>query len=138
MSIYATFLAELIERYPETTLARISIERESALRMKYPGIPEHYLEFLREVGVGGVGDNFAIYSAPVEPEEVFGKEIADAKLKDYLFVGDDLWGGIVGFDTSKEPWEFVTFDHDEVFPNDKNSPNTYLNFLQAYLLAPNA
>jgi len=138
MSIYATFLEELVKRYPETALARLSIERESELRMKYPAIPEHYLEFLREVGVGGVGDNFAIYSAPVEPEEIFGKEIGDAKLKGYLFVGDDFWGGMVGFDTSKEPWEFVTIDHGDVLPNDQNSPKTYLNFLQAYLLAPNA
>jgi hypothetical protein len=133
MSDYTNFREQLANCYPAINLDRLSLKDELSMREKFPNIPEHYLEFLKEVGVGNIGDDFAIYSEPVKPEEIFDNEIVDAKLKKYLFIGDDLWGGMVGFDTSATPWELVIFDHDNSFPNHQNSPRTYLRFLEGYL-----
>jgi hypothetical protein len=136
MNSYTSFREQLINRYLAINLDRLSLEGELSMRERYPNIPEHYIEFLKEVGVGCLGDDFAVYSEPVKPEEIFDNVIADAKLKKYLFIGDDFAGGMIGFDTSATPWELVTFDYDNVFPNHQNSPRTYLHFLERYLFSP--
>jgi hypothetical protein len=65
---------------------------------QFPDVPEHYLDFLRHVGSGSLGDNFMIYSGPVGPEDIFDDETA-AGLVGIVFFGDNFAGDIIGFDT---------------------------------------
>ena len=92
--------------YPGTELTRLSEEQLAELRREYPGIPEHYLAYLHQVGYGDVALMF--YAGPVSPEEIFGSEDA-ASLEGILFIADDFAGWSLGLD-SRNGWRLVGVD----------------------------
>jgi hypothetical protein len=104
-------LAAAIHRvFPRSRIEPATEEQLAALRRDYPEVPAHYLEFLRRVGWGSLGDgNFMIYSGLVEPADIFGAVTA-AELSGVLLLGDDFGGWVVGFDT-RAGWRLVGIDH---------------------------
>ncbi len=93
-----SYLSKLSPATPETI---------AQLEAKYPGIPQDYLDFLRQVGSGEIGDSdFMIYGGPVAPEDVFGP---DERLSHLLLLGDDLQGYCVAFDPTHN-WAVVEID----------------------------
>ena len=97
---FDTLRATLQRVFPNARLQPATEAELAAIRQQFPGIPEHYLAFLRCIGWGAVGDNFMIYSGPVEPEEIFDAATAE-KLADLVLVGDNFSGGVLGFDQNQ-------------------------------------
>lgn len=88
-------------------LTPASEETVAEIKARCPGIPQDYLDFLREVGSGEVGESdFMIYEGPVAPEDVFGR---DDGLSHLLLLGDDFQGYCVAFDPTRE-WVVVEID----------------------------
>ncbi len=105
----AQLLRTIRHVYPTSRLRPVGPADLAAIRAKYPGVPEHFLEFLRQVGAGGLGDgNFMIYGGLTEPSEVFDPETA-GRLEGIVFFGDDLSGWLAGFDT-RNGWRLVGVD----------------------------
>ena len=71
-----------------------------SMRMEYPQIPEDYLDYLRQIGWGALGDNsYMIYSGLLSADEIYDSD-ASKTLSQVLFFGDDLQGYCAGFDVS--------------------------------------
>lgn len=102
-------LAESIRRvFPRVRLDPATDEQLAAIRRDHPGVPVHYLEFLRRVGWGPLGGSLMFYSGLCEPDEILD-EASAAKLMGLLFLGDNLGGWMVGFDT-RAGWRLVEVD----------------------------
>jgi hypothetical protein len=106
---YAALLAAIHRVFPACRLEALAEPELAAISRRFPGVPEHYLEFLRHVGWGSLGDNFMLYSGLVEPDEIFDSETA-ASLPGLVFFGDNFAGEVVGFDT-RDAWRLVGFDN---------------------------
>lgn len=106
---FGTLLATLRHVFPASQLEPVAERALAAIRREYPGVPEHYLAFLREVGYGSLGGWFMVYSGPVEPGEIFDPDTA-AGLGGLVFFGDTAGSTIFGFDT-REGWRLVGVDH---------------------------
>ena len=112
MAMPASFV-ELLDSIKQVfPLSRYEILQESEIakiRNKYPGVPEHYLDFLRYIGFGRLGEmNFMLFSGPVEPDEIFDKETA-SNLEGLLFIGDDFAGWELGFNLL-DGWRLIGVD----------------------------
>lgn len=84
----------------------ISPNDEATIRALYPAIPADYVDFLLTVGAGEIGDAaFALYSGPVEPEEIYGDSDG---VENILLIGDDLQGFNVGYEL--DTWSVVEID----------------------------
>ncbi len=84
----------------------ISPNDEATIRALYPAIPADYVDFLLTVGAGEIGDAaFALYSGPVEPEEIYGDSDG---VENVLLIGDDLQGFNVGYEL--DTWSVVEID----------------------------
>jgi hypothetical protein len=103
---------------PNDELERMTEAQANAIRRGHPGVPDHYLAFLREVGWGSLGSSLMLYSGLIEPDEVFDTETAGG-LKGLLFFGDNFSGDMVGFDT-RCGWRIVELYHASlrVFPSE--------------------
>src|SRR5262245_60066240 len=68
-------LAKRIDRvHPDSRLEPLSEAQLQSIAAEFPGAPQHYLQFLRDIGWGSFGDNFMFYSGPVAPSDVFDVE----------------------------------------------------------------
>jgi hypothetical protein len=81
----------------------------ATIRRQHPGVPEHYLKFLRLIGYGSLGGTFMIYSGLVASDEIFDPDTA-AALDGLLFFRDNYSGWVVGFDTHRG-WRLVGVDN---------------------------
>jgi hypothetical protein len=101
--------------FPDSEFGPVPEAELAAIRWRNPGVPDHYFEFLRQVGAGRLGNrDFMIYSGLCEPDEVFDAETA-ASLAGVLFFGDDYSGWMVGFDTRND-WQLVGVDSTSPLP----------------------
>ncbi len=106
---FAGLSASIRRVCPNAVLHRLTALQANAIRTKHPGVPEHYLVFLREVGWGSLGGSLILYSGPIEPGEVFDAETA-CGLNGLLFFGDNFSGDMIGFDT-RNGWRIIQADH---------------------------
>jgi hypothetical protein len=106
---FGSLLATLRHEFPASLLEPVAEPKLATIRREYPGVPEHYLAFLRKVGYGSLGDWFMIYGGPVKPNEIFDPDTA-AGLEGLVFFGDTFGSTIFGFDT-REGWRLVGVDH---------------------------
>lgn len=88
----------------------------AAIRAQHPAIAEDYLTFLRDVGFGGIGRDasiplYMIYSGPIEPSWVYGRE-ESAMDERYLLLGDDFCGNSAAFD--RVSGVVVEIDHEDL------------------------
>ncbi|MDA7980818.1 MAG: SMI1/KNR4 family protein [Pirellulales bacterium] len=74
------------------------------------GVPDEYIEFLRQVGYGRIGNSqFQFFDGVVFVDEIFGYETPETE--NVLIFGDDYQGVCTGFD--KESWGVVRVLHDQ-------------------------
>jgi len=115
--------------FPDSDLQSISESESYDLRRHYANLPGHYLDFLREIGWGRLGQmNFMFYSGPVEADEIFDPTTAKA-LSHILFLGDNFAGWELGFDTSDQ-WRLVGVDSASPHPVPEGS-TTLAEFVTA-------
>ena len=91
-------------------------EGEINRELEVEGIPQDYIDFLREVGYGTVNNTiFNFYSGLVEVDEILGHlydEDSHPELKDVLLFGDNFSGDAVGFLVT-DNWAIVEIWHDD-------------------------
>jgi hypothetical protein len=104
---FESLLAAIRLVFPACRLEPVPEPKLAAIRRQHPGVPEHYLEFLRQVGWGSLGGAFMVYGGLVEPYEIFAPPAAD--LEGLVFFGDNLAGTVAGFDT-RRGWRLVGVD----------------------------
>lgn len=121
----STTLSQRVERlrdnlrskHPASQLQPLDHDQIQLLASRYPGIPEHLLEFYRQIGSGCIGDSgFSIYHPPMHAEEIYGEVRAKA-LASVCIVGDDFAGWCVGYDTQAN-WQFGGIEDDGTFSSD--------------------
>lgn len=86
------------------------------------GIPQDYLDFLKEVGYGSVGDGyFMLYGGLIEAEELYDIE-GNPVLRKVLLLGDNFSGDAVGFLTT-DHWSIVEVWHEDlsIVPRDEKT-----------------
>jgi hypothetical protein len=106
---FGPLLATLRRVFPACRLEPVTEPELAAIRRQHPGVPEHYLAFLRHVGYASLGGTFMIYSGTVEPAEIFDPDTA-AGMDGLVFFGDNFAGWVVGFDTHCG-WRLVGVDN---------------------------
>lgn len=112
---FPDLLAVIARVFPTSRLTPVGEAELAAIVEQCPGVPAHYLAFLREVGWGRLGNgNFMIYSGPCGPTEFFDAESA-ALLDGIVFFGDDFSGWMAGFDT-RAGWRMVGVDSASLSP----------------------
>lgn len=85
-----------------------------AIRTKYPGVPDDYLDYLAEVGQGAFREcQYAVYGGFTRPDEVFDAESAASLGKRVLCFGDNFSGDLGGF-LPDEDWKVVEIWHDSM------------------------
>lgn len=110
----------------DSNLTKATDEEISKLLSEYPCLPEDYLSLLKEIGYGSYGEmGFSIYGGPIDPEEIFDSETAKG-LKEYVFIGDDYSGWMIGYKKTQNGYAFKEFDHQEVMELD---PTNIIDFL---------
>jgi hypothetical protein len=94
--------------FPDARLVPAAEAEVASLRQRYPGVPDHYLAFLQQVGYGSLSGSFMLYGGLVGPEEIFDPHMI-AGLEGLVFIGDNFSGTLVGFDT-RNGWRLVCVD----------------------------
>jgi hypothetical protein len=101
--------------FPGSRFTPLGESEAAAIRDRHPGVPGHYLAFLRRVGAGRLGDgNFMIYDGLCEPSDFFDPDGA-AGLTGILFFGDNFSGWMAGFDTRAD-WRIVGVESSTLEP----------------------
>ena len=92
---------------------RISPQKAAALRKQFPGIPDEYVAYLREVGWGSFRESqFMVYSGLGTPDDMLGEGAVDwLKKTRVLCFGDNFSGDLAGFLPDKK-WAVVELWHD--------------------------
>lgn len=97
--------------YDFEKLSEDDIKREAV-----DGVPQDYIDFIREVGCGTVqGMFFNFFGVLVEATEFYDDlydEDGDPELKDVLLFGNNFTGDAVGFLTT-DNWSIVEIWHDD-------------------------
>jgi hypothetical protein len=91
-----------------------SPQKVAALRRQFPGVPEDFLAYLREVGAGNFREcQFKVYGALCTPDELLGKGVFDwlDPRTHVLCFGDNFSGDLSGF-LPEQDWEVVELWHD--------------------------
>ena len=122
-------IRSLLDADEEAEVTPLESSQAQALRKLHPDIPDDYIELLSTVGWGNYG--FAIYSAPVRPETIFGSDAARG-LEHYLIFGDDMAGWMFAYDTRQTPWEIALLNHNQP-PKDGNSHSDVTSFVLSEL-----
>ena len=112
--VFARVRDTIMRVFPQARLVPVGEEEVAAIRSQFPDAPEHYLEFLRQVGYGSLGDNFMLYSGLCAPDDIFDTETA-TDLAGVVFLGDNFAGWMVGFDT-RNGWQLVGVDSSSLTP----------------------
>ena len=108
--------------FPTSRLAPMSDSELAELQRKHPQVPAHYLQFLKNVGWGNVGDmGFMFYQGPMEPSEIYDAETAK-DLKGILFIGDNFGGWVLGVN---ERGNLVSFDGSSAGPEPEEEGTVY-------------
>jgi hypothetical protein len=109
MSRYNDLLAAVQASGLATNLSPVQVGRIDQLVETYPGLPQDYIEFLREVGFGSVGDGgYMIYEDLVSPDEIFDPA-STQNIGHLLMFGDDFQGCNAGFDPEQN-WTVLEID----------------------------
>jgi hypothetical protein len=75
-----------------------------SITQEFPGIPQDYLDWMRDVGWGEHENGYMVYSGPVT-----GDEIAPP-LAEVVVVADDMAGYTIGYIRDSGNWHFVGVD----------------------------
>lgn len=122
-------LIEITSKIFDSTLSPITTTKAEALKVKFPALPESYLNLLTKLGAGTTTDmGFIIYESPIEAEDIFDP-ITASELRNYLFLGDDFSGWMIAYDTMETPWKLCEFNHQDLIPNNNPYPD-----LASYLI----
>lgn len=106
MGRYDEIIYILNEKNLLSRFSKLSDQEVNAEIEENPDMPDDYIEFLKCVGYGDIGDdNYMIYSGLVTPEDIFD-EITSKTLKNILLFGDDFNGYCAGFLTT-DNWRLV-------------------------------
>ncbi|WP_025849825.1 SMI1/KNR4 family protein [Paenibacillus ehimensis] len=124
-------ILEIIRKNPSKhqfeSLSEAEVQREIV-----EGIPQDYIDFLREVGYGTVnGTCFNFYGGLVEVDEILGHlydEDSHPELKDVLLFGDNFSGDAVGFLTT-DNWAIVEIWHDDDLSINPTEEKTFEEFV---------
>jgi hypothetical protein len=112
MGRYDDLLYQLIKRNLRSCFEKFSEKELESEIEKYQNTPSDYVDFLREIGYGEIGDGyFMLYSGFVNPSDIYDQTKAD-KLRYILFIGDDFNGRCIGFENS-HLWELVEVDENQ-------------------------
>ena len=99
--------------FPDSKLERLSDQEIEALRIEYPKVPLHYIEFLQRIGWGRLGNsNFMIYSGLITPDNIFDSATAE-ELSGLVLFGDNFSGWMTGIDLNNS-WAMVSIDHESL------------------------
>ena len=118
-SAYSDVLA-FLERVEDPKRAKmnrrkaVSAQVVVSLRRRFPGIPDEYIAYLREVGWGSFREcQFMVYSDPGTPDEILGEGVFYwlSKKTRVLCFGDNFSGDLSGFLPDKK-WAVVELWHD--------------------------
>ncbi|SFE22402.1 hypothetical protein [Paracidovorax konjaci] len=100
----------LLAHYPESRLELLTEDERGTLVARHPELPADYIQFLREVGWGTIGDGrYSVYRAPVEPSFVFDPVTAES-LGNVVLIGDDFAGGQEAFRFERKSVAFGSVD----------------------------
>jgi hypothetical protein len=103
---YVALKTAIQRTWPDSRLESVTEQDLTKLTEQHPALPTHYLDFLRHIGWGSLGDAvFMFYSGPVHPEDIYGPGNAE-RLEDVLLIGDNFSEWQLGFDTSSS-WKLV-------------------------------
>lgn len=86
------------------------------------GIPQEYIDFLKEVGYGSVSDGyFMFYGGLIEADEIYNAD-DNPEIKNVLLFGDNFSGDAIGFQTTNN-WSIVEIWHEDlsIVPRDEKS-----------------
>jgi hypothetical protein len=125
---FAPLLDAIRRVFPTARLTPVGDAEVAAIRSQFPDVPDHYLNFLRHVGWGSLGDNFMLYSGLVEANEIFDSR-TPADLAGILFLGDNLAGWMLGFDT-RNRWRLVGVDSSSLTPEPEPAQTVRAFFAQ--------
>lgn len=77
-----------------------------------PGIPQDYLDYLKEIGTGSFREcQFGVHGALETIEDLTGYDLYDLEDKRFLVFGDNYSGDFSGF-LIEEEWKVAEFWHD--------------------------
>lgn len=104
---WAQLQESLREAFPTSRLSPMPSGELLELRQRYPHLPDHYIEFLKNIGWGSIGESsFMFYEGPVEPAEIYDARTA-SELAGILFIGDNFGGWCLGLERNGK---LVSFD----------------------------
>jgi hypothetical protein len=93
---------------------KFSAAQISKLRRQFPGVPDDFLDYLREVGAGNFREcQFKVYGSLGTPDEILGKGVfdwLDPEIRVLCF-GDNFGGDMSGFLPDRK-WAVVELWHD--------------------------
>lgn len=127
-------IREIIEREP----SRHQFEKISETELEkeiIDGIPQDFVDFLKEIGQGTLADEFfQFFGCLVQADEFYDELIREEdheELKDVLLFGRICTGDAVGFLTTDE-WSIVEIWHDDdltLHPVEEATFEEYINHL---------
>ncbi|WML33305.1 SMI1/KNR4 family protein [Clostridium sp. OS1-26] len=90
-------------------------EETTELSLQYPGIPEDYLDYLKEIGTGSFREcQFIVHGALETIEDLTGYDLYDLydlEDKKFLVFGDNYSGDFSGF-LIEDEWKVAEFWHE--------------------------
>jgi len=98
MSRYDDIVSLVRSLAPASQLTPLQEAEVVSLKVRYPQLPADYVDYLQQIGWGGIGNSFyMIYSGLMEADEIYGAEVSK-DLSNIIFFGDDFSGYCAGFD----------------------------------------
>ena len=110
-----------------SSLKQLGDEECQKLEKDFPGIPPDYLNFMKTVGYGNLGD-MQLYEGPVPSSSIYGDNPVD-NLDSLVVFGDDFQGYCFAFDRDD------SFRVVELSPKgeiDKTVESSFLKLLEGY------
>src|SRR3712207_6255586 len=90
--------AVLQQRFPESRLTPWTAAELAALKLRFPEVPTHLVNFFEVIGSGTIGPSRYRISELDSPDGIFDDETA-AALDGIVLIGDDFAGGMDAYDT---------------------------------------
>ncbi len=107
--------------FPETDLTPLSDAELARICDEYPAAPQHYVDSLRFLGWGDIGDGcLTVFSGLVTPEDVFDP-VRAAGLAGVVFWGSD-WGGVMFGFACASGWALVEVGNLDDRPVPRHEP----------------
>ena len=108
------FLRQVEKRRKMNHRQVFSPQKTAALRKRFPGVPDEFLAYLKEVGAGSFREcQFTVYGFLGTPDEILGEGVFDwlDPRPRVLCFGDNFSGDLSGFLPDKK-WQLVELWHD--------------------------